>query len=30
VIAADGSMGGFGGGLAMKRCLLELEGAQTS
>lgn len=26
VIASDGSLGGFGGGLAMKRRLLELEG----
>jgi methylated-DNA-[protein]-cysteine S-methyltransferase len=27
VIASDGSLQGFGGGLAMKRALLELEGA---
>lgn len=27
VVAADGSLHGFGGGLAMKRALLELEGA---
>jgi methylated-DNA-[protein]-cysteine S-methyltransferase len=26
VVAADGSLGGFGGGLEMKRALLELEG----
>ena len=27
VVASDGSLHGFGGGLAMKRQLLELEGA---
>ena len=27
VIGADGSLTGFGGGLAIKRALLELEGA---
>jgi methylated-DNA-[protein]-cysteine S-methyltransferase len=29
VIAADGSLGGFGGGLEMKRRLLELEGVRV-
>jgi methylated-DNA-[protein]-cysteine S-methyltransferase len=29
VIASDGSLGGFGGGLAMKRRLLELEGVRV-
>jgi methylated-DNA-[protein]-cysteine S-methyltransferase len=28
VIASDGSLGGFGGGLEMKRALLELEGVR--
>ena len=28
VVAADGSLGGFGGGLEMKRALLELEGVR--
>jgi methylated-DNA-[protein]-cysteine S-methyltransferase len=27
IIASDGNLQGFGGGLAMKRALLELEGA---
>jgi methylated-DNA-[protein]-cysteine S-methyltransferase len=27
VIAADGSLGGYGGGLQVKRALLKLEGA---
>ncbi|MFB3880018.1 MAG: methylated-DNA--[protein]-cysteine S-methyltransferase [Armatimonadota bacterium] len=30
VIASDGSLGGFGGGLEMKRRLLELEGVRLS
>jgi methylated-DNA-[protein]-cysteine S-methyltransferase len=30
VIAADGSLAGFGGGIAIKRALLELEGALES
>jgi len=30
VIGADGSLTGFGGGLAIKRMLLELEGADCA
>jgi methylated-DNA-[protein]-cysteine S-methyltransferase len=30
VIAADGTLGGFGGGLRIKRMLLELEGGALS
>jgi methylated-DNA-[protein]-cysteine S-methyltransferase len=29
VIASDGRLGGFGGGLGMKRALLEMEGVQS-
>ena len=27
VVASDGTLGGYGGGLDAKRCLLEIEGA---
>jgi methylated-DNA-[protein]-cysteine S-methyltransferase len=30
VVAADGGLGGFGGGLEMKRALLALEGVQIN